>query len=319
MKVFVTVDVDVYYTGDYALEARGHGLGVDYILGVCERYGIPSTFFVEAMGGTRWGMGQLRELCKLILSAGQEVQLHLHPSVAVIPGFEAYSDALWQYDLETQSMLLRRGIDLLVDCGVTPQAFRAGNLAANAVTLHAMEQAGIRLGSNRDLDLKSSIDSQLNDLFSVINDVSRSGDVTDVPVSVMRSSLPMLDGPFRHLEVCALSAAEMIDAIKKLHAVGTQCVTILTHPKEFFVIAGGKTLAIHKNRRRFESLMAFLSGWDAVQAEVFSAAGSIDPLPEPSRPMPRLSMIKSMMRLTSQVHYRVVTRKRLLRQRGTSQ
>ena len=307
MNVFLTVDVDVYYTGDYDLEARGHGLGVDYILDVCNRYGLRSTFFVDAMGATQWGEDQVRMICDLIQGAQHDVQLHLHPNVARIDGFEDTWDLLWHHDRDTQSMLLGLGVEILNRCGVqTVNGFRAGALAANEDTLCAMQEHGLTLGSNRDRDLKSSLESKLNDLFPVQNDVSRVGSVTDLPVSVLRSPIPWTDGTYRHLEVCALGAMEMRDALIKLERAGVTCATILTHPKEFFYMKDGKeAIPIQKNRRRLEHLVKFLAGWESANVVTFGDWRPPVELPSASPPEMRLNPLFSMMRLIEQGIYRV--------------
>lgn len=307
MNVFFTVDIDVYYTGDYNLEARGHGLGVDYIIDVCNRHGIRATFFMDAMGATRWGEEQVKMICDLVQESGHEIQLHLHPNVAQIDGFSDEFDTLWRHDLETQVRLLGLGVEILQRCGVAKvAAFRAGALAANKDTLTAMEQHGLTLGSNRDLDLKSSLESKLNDVFPVRNDVSRVGAVTDLPVSVLRSPLSWIDGTYRHLEVCATGVLEMRDGLRKLAEAGVTCATILTHPKEFFYMREARhAVAIDKNRRRLDALVAFLATWPDADVLTISQCMDHTELPAASPPERTLNPVYSLLRMAQQGSYRI--------------
>jgi hypothetical protein len=307
MKVILSVDVEMY-SGDTA-EIWGGGLGLDYILSLCRRHGVRATFFVEALGVTQWGDGYLKEVCRRLLDADQDVQLHVHPGVARLDGLVDREDTLWEQDYDTQVKLIAEGRRILERCGVpSVRVFRAGDLAADEATLKAMATLGIPLGSNRDLDRKSSIHSRINACFPVVNDVSMSGAVTDIPVTVMRSALRRLDGPYRHFEITALSAGEMTGGLLRLQQAGYAAVTILTHPGEFFRRAGGRVLAVEKNRRRLEHVIEFVAGRDDM---VFAAMGEIGGvrLPSASPVIPILPPLSSLRRLAEQAAHRVWARR----------
>lgn len=93
----------------------------------------------------------------------------------------------------------------------------------------------------------------------MVNDISTLNGQMDLPVSVMRSAFPMLDGQYRHFEISALGAAEMKAGIRKLRQAGYATVTVLTHPGEFFRQVGGRYVPVRKNCRRWEALLEFLS------------------------------------------------------------
>jgi hypothetical protein len=258
------------------------------------------------MGATRWGDAQMRMICDLIQGAGHDVELHLHPVVARIDGFKDEWDILWRHDLATQTRLIGLGVEILQRCGVQRvTAFRAGALAANEDTLQAMETNGLLIGSNRDRDLKSSLESKVNDAFPVVNDISRRGRVTDIPVSTLRSGLPWMDGPFRHLEICAVSALEMQDGLRKLARAGVQCATILTHAKEFFYMAGGKAVPIRKNMERLERLAAWLADWPEARVMTVAQCAGLTGLPVASPPDVRLNPLLTMARVGEQAAYRL--------------
>lgn len=306
MRVFLTVDIDVYYSGDFDLEARGYGKGVDHIIDVANRHGVPVTFFVDIMGATRWGVAPVKELCRYIRSEGHEIQMHLHPVVARIDDFTDHEDTFWRQDRATQSRLIRIGLEMFDACGVDDVvAFRAGALAANTDSLSAMKENGLYLSSNRDMDDKSSIASQLNDHFPVKNDVAAWEGVVDLPVNVLRSPLTWIDGTYRHLEICALGSLEMQDALRRMAQGGYAAATILTHPREFFFRSRSGTAYIRKNCRRLENLIRFLAEDDAVTACPVSAWRRDDALPAMSPPVLRLNPLYALMRMAGQIEYRV--------------
>ena len=308
MNVFLTVDVECY-TGDYEREVLGAGRGLDYVLARCREHGCRATFFVEALGATRWGPEPLRRICRAILDAGQEIQLHIHPVVARLDGFEDRGDVLWQHDRSTQERLMAEGIRILRECGVPEaRAFRAGDFAANKDTLEAMENLGLAIGSNRDLDRKSSTRSRLNDLFPVRNDLSRVGAVADLPLTAFRSPLPFLDGPYRHLEISAVALREMTDVLGKLAAAGYACATLLTHPAEFFRWSGGAAVPIAKNCRRLEGLLAFLRRRKVMPTLTLSQCLEQTRLPVESLPDVSPSMLHSFARVCEQVAAKLRTK-----------
>ena len=305
MNVFLTVDVESY-TGDYEREVRGGGGGLEYLLARCREHGIGATFFVEALGATRWGIEPLRGICRQILDAECEVQLHLHPVVARIDGFEDRGDVLWQHDRAVQERLMAEGMKILGACDVPAvMAFRAGDFAANEDSLKAMENLGIVLSSNRDMDFKCSTRSRINDLFPVRNDLSRFGAVADLPLTVFRSPLPLLDGLCRHLEISAVGANEMIDVLTAMADMGYACATVLTHPGEFFRWSGRRAAPIVKNCRRLEGLLAFLDKREDLRALTLSQClrNTVVPTLSPPEVSPRLS--RSLLRVGEQAMARM--------------
>lgn len=305
MNVFITIDVESY-TGDYEREVRGRGRGLEYVLARLREYGVGATFFVEALGATRWGIEPLRGICRQILDAGCEVQLHIHPVAARLDGFDGRDDVLWQQDGATQERLIAEGMRILRECGVPKiGAFRAGDFAANEVTLLAMANLGIPLSSNRDLDVKCSTRSRVNDAFPVRNDLSRVGAVADLPLTVFRSPLPFLDGPYRHLEISAVGMKEMADVLTGMTDAGYVCATVLTHPAEFFRWSGRRALPIAKNCRRLEALLEFLRNRREIPALTVSQCLEKSALPSQSPPDVSPSIVHSLQRVGAQAAERV--------------
>lgn len=308
MHVILTIDVESY-TGDYEQEVFARGLGLEFIVRSLEEFGLTATFFVEALGATRWGRNPLNRICRLLDAAGQDIQLHLHPVVARLPGFEDRADILWKHDLATQTRLLSVGrTELEAAARRTVTAFRAGDLAADAVTLEAMRGVGMHLGANRDRDQKSSIRSMLNEAFPMANDIATLDGIIDVPVTTLVSRFPKLDGPYRHMEVSAMGWPEMRGGLVAAQRAGYACVGILTHPGEFFRPKQGDCVAIAKNCQRWLALLRFLANRPEFTVVPMAEAGGI-PLPEVSPPEIRAPAWASFLRILEQGLDRVRARR----------
>lgn len=284
MNVYLTIDVETY-TGDYDRDVYGHGLGLPFIMDECRRHRIPATFFVETLGITRWGDAGVKRVCGDLLAEGHDVQLHVHPVVARLPGFTDRDDILLRHDRPTQERVIGVARDLLAQCTGRPvTAFRAGDFAANRDTLEAMAALGLWIGSNRNLDRKTSIRSGLNDVFPVRNDWSCLGRMVDLPVSALRSPLSCLDGTYRHLQVSAVGCGEMTGALERMEQAGYGAAAILTHPGEYFRPGRRGLVPILKNRDRLGRLLAFLAGRASMRVSVVSACGAQAPGPAQSPP-----------------------------------
>lgn len=304
MNVFFTIDVETY-TGDYAADVDGYGKGLPYLLEKLRQYNVEATFFVETLGATRWGIEPVRDICSLIMDHGQDIQLHIHPKVARIEKVRIYDDKLWKYDKKAQLRFFEAGLEVLYKCGVeSVVAFRAGDLAANVDTLAVMEHFGLYVSSNRDLDMKSSIHTRINNYFPIINDVSKRGSVLDIPVTSFRSRFPFLDGFYRHFEICALGAGEMKKALSKMLRSRYRCAVVLTHPGEFFVCSQKESKFIKKNCRRFEALLQFVASETKMETNFFRTSQDLE-LPTESPPAVWLSGPYGIIRIFEQALARI--------------
>jgi hypothetical protein len=214
-------------------------LGVPLLLRELGRTGLAATFFVEALGAAYFGEDQLREVCRRLREAGQDVQLHAHP-VQRRPdwhtrGEPRLPDDVAAYDVETQAALLREALDALERCGVDRAgvlAFRAGNYGAGNDTWRAMSATGLRVSSNLNLcylakNCRIRWPRPANALFA-----TDAPGVWELPVS------NFADGPgrFRHVEICAVSFPEMRHFLLEARRLGLTEVTIVTHSFEFLTI-----------------------------------------------------------------------------------
>ena len=257
-RVLLTVDTELrwdwHLSGaswqeNLALSFDPAGVGTGYQLARLAAYGLKACFFVDPMPALLYGIEPIRRMVEPILAAGQEVQLHLHPSWAdpANPVFE-----LTGLDSERQLELISTARDLLIEAGAPPPiAFRSGSYAADPATLEALAALGIAFdsshnGSHHPWPSALPLDPRR------IAPALLSG-VVEIPVT----HIEQRPGSLRHLQICAVSFDEMRAAL--LHAAGNRhpVVNIVSHSFELAVRGGRK--ANPALVRRFEKLCAFLA------------------------------------------------------------
>ena len=174
MNVYLTFDIEVWCNGWSHLDdnfpgsferyvygaSRTEGYALPKTLQILQRYGLRGVFFVEPLFSARFGSQHLKTITDLILDAGQDVQLHLHPEWTdeIRPGLiddcERKRQHLTYYTFPEQTALIAFGKARLEDATGRPvTAFRAGSFAANRDTFRALAHNGI------------GIDSSLNESF----------------------------------------------------------------------------------------------------------------------------------------------------------
>ncbi|WP_240653158.1 polysaccharide deacetylase family protein [Sphingomonas crocodyli] len=260
-RVLLTIDTELTIRteeqpGDwidgYARSYEAAGVGVPYQLRVLAQYALKACFFVDPMPACLYGIEPIKRMVDPILSAGQEVQLHLHPRwYGPRDGILVGEYELNSYDLNKQRDMITKARELLMEAGVPePCAFRAGSYAANDDTLRVLAELGFRFDSSHngsEHPWPSSIDLPREQ----ITPVEYLG-VTEVPVTLIG------DGPqTRHLQVCAVSLGELEAAIRHAGAAGLPVVNIVSHSFELANRTGTAPNRVHV--RRFEALCDFLS------------------------------------------------------------
>ena len=285
-RVLITVDTELtwgHYVpgGDWrAHVARSFdpgGVGITYQLERLAAHGLKASFFVDPMPALVYGLDPIRAMVEPILAAGQEVQLHLHP-VWANPGTGGGFE-LTCFDAARQRELIEAARELLVGAGASqPIAFRAGSYAANADTLRALAALGIRFDSSHN----GSHHPDPSDLpldRRAIAPVRCEG-VVEVPVTQIETG----EGRLRHLQLCAVSIAELRAALGHAAAYAHPLTTIVSHSFELATRDG-----LRPNRAlcsRFEALCIYL----AEQSDILPTAHFADlddvPLGRPAEPLP---------------------------------
>lgn len=221
LEVYFTIDVEIWCDGWHDLDARFPDAFERYVYGEGRRGGLPlhlrilndhgvrSTCFVEPLFAGRFGMAPLQEIVGMILAAGHEVQLHLHPEWVdecrepLLPGPRAKRQHLRQYSASEQAELIGIGARWLEAAGAPrPTAFRAGSFAFNADTLAALEHNGIPIDSSYNASLFGQT-SGLSPGRPLLAS-ERFGAVVEIPMTVFHDGLGL-----RHAQLTACSASEL--------------------------------------------------------------------------------------------------------------
>jgi hypothetical protein len=247
------LDVDAIY--ERSLEPAGVGLG--YQLDQLARHDLKACFFVDPMPALAYGPEPVERMVGTILAAGQEVQLHCHPSWTAAragdrgAGFARFN--LNEYDLAEQTELLGRAVALLMAAGAPrPIAFRAGSYAANDDTLAALAALGFMYDSSHN----GAHPGGMGLPARAIAPVERA--VIEVPVTVIEDR----PGGVRTFQICALSSGESDAALGHAVANGHAAVTIVSHSFELANRVGTGANRVHV--RRFDALCAKLAEMRAV-------------------------------------------------------
>jgi hypothetical protein len=234
-KLWPPLGYDLRVWGRFSNHAEE--LGVPLIMRTLEAEGLRGTFFVEPLGAAHFGVDGLSAVCRAIRARGHDVQLHAHP-MQQRPDFRsqgvaAPADDMHAYDVEGQAALLQRGLELLVAAGVPRaelRAFRAGNFGADERTWEAMARVGLSLSSNMNASYaRRNCRIPWRDNAGLF---ATGTGVFELPVSNFSDG----NGGFRHLQIMAVSLAEMKDFLRQAAAGGIRDVVFFTHSFEFFYI-----------------------------------------------------------------------------------
>ena len=300
-RVLLTIDTELTWRHhargagwreNLALSYDPAGVGIPYQLATLERHGLQACFFVDPMPALVYGLDPVRRMIEPILDAGQEVQLHLHSFWHDLASADAEAARfeLTCFDAAEQRRLIATARDLLVAAGApAPIAFRSGSFAANADTLAALAELGLRFDSSHN-GTDHPWPSALPFPPSLIDPVEASG-VIELPVT----QIGRRGGGLRPFQLCALSTEEMEAAL--CHAAGNRhpIVTIVSHS---FELASRDGLRVNRLvRRRFDRLCAFLAAnretlptGRFADLPVAPLAGRSEPLPaRPLRTFRRLA------------------------------
>ncbi|HEY9553614.1 polysaccharide deacetylase [Allosphingosinicella sp.] len=302
-RVLLTVDTELTWghhvrgcswRENFARSYEAAGVGIPWQLRTLAEHRLKACFFVDPMPALVHGIEPIRRMVRPILDAGQEVQLHLHSFWHdLAEGRDKPRFELTDFDAAGQHDLIRTARDLLIEAGAPdPIAFRSGSYAADESTLGALAELGIRYdsshnGSHHPWPSALPLDpAQIAPL--------RQGVVVEIPVAQMEDRA----GKLRHLQLCAISAEELRQAL--LHAArhGHPLTTLVSHSFELATRDG-----LRPNRtlcRRFERLCAFLAGERDRLSTVHFADLDDLPLGASAVPMPA-SKLRRARRMAQQI------------------
>lgn len=248
---------------NYARSVEPADVGLGYQLEVLARHGLKACFFIDPMPACRYGLGPVRRMVETVLAAGQEVQLHLHPSW--MGGQDRQAFELAGLSEDRQQALIDQGAQFLTQAGApAPVAFRAGSFGADDSTLRALARLDFRYDSSFNAS-HAPWPCAISLPANQIDPVSHCG-VVELPVGQIAG----VRGALRHLQLCALSQVELRHAFRDAAAARQQVVTLVSHSFELAARDGLRANALLK--RRFEQLCA----WLETQSETLPTAHFTD-------------------------------------------
>ncbi len=281
LRVYITIDTEYsagrYKSGthrdvasNYACSIAGDtptgAFGIGYQMDVFERYGLRGVFFVDPMPALVWGVDAIKRVVEPIVERGHDVQLHIHTEwleFAKINPVGLTRDNIKDFSLEEQAELIALAADLLERAGAAPPvAFRAGNFGANDDTLRALAANGLRFESS----FGGSVPHSLCDIdlpCGQLTPVERLG-VVEVPVSGISDK----GGQRRHTQITAISAPEMLAAIRHARDIGQTSFVIVNH--SFEMLSRDRSRVNTIVRRRFEEICAGIVAMEDVESGTFA-------------------------------------------------
>ncbi|MDR0717656.1 MAG: hypothetical protein LBF50_09615 [Azoarcus sp.] len=317
MRVHLTYDVEIWCNGWKGLREKFPDAFQRYVYGppeakengalplnlkILQDNGLKAIFFVEPLFSFYFGLPPLQEIVGLILEAGQDVQLHLHPEwldelpEPLLPSHPKLQH-FYNLPLAEQVLLLELAASRLVEAGARkPTAFRAGNYAIDISTLKALSINGFTVDSS--VNPSYPFDYPANP-SSRLYYCSRIENIAEFPVTQFRDNF----GKLRHLQINACSSQEMIQVLKRCHERGLPAATLVSH--NFELLTANKAKIDIIVRSRFERLCQ----WLGKNAEQFECA-PFDPNGLPDSPpvweVPRVSPISTAIRYIEQFTRRIL-------------
>lgn len=248
-------------------EIDGKGHGVDFLLDTFNQYDIKATFFVECLNYYYFGDQPMKSIVEKIQSAGQDPQLHIHPS-----WLKYYKDddfTTWETndscagrDYQELKKIFEYSIEIFERwVGKRPDAIRTGNLEADLNTYKVMSELKIPIASNIGLGVWKPDDGEL----WLESGRTKIFDVMEVPIFTYQDKDLMGQVPAKSLQITSCSWPEMKYLLLKARKKGIENIVILTHPFEFIKkkdIHYSQIIRNRVNQERLEKLCSFIKEHD---------------------------------------------------------
>lgn len=315
MQVHITYDVEIWADGWTDMGSRlpaafrrltygppPHERGALPVnLRILRDNGLRAVFFVEPLFSYYHGLDALQELVGLIMEAGQDVQMHIHPEWLdelpneIVPRRQK-TPMLHKFSLDEQTTMLEAAASRLVEAGAPrPTAFRSGNYSANADTLQALARIGFKADSSINACYDFPYPNQ--DRARLLHP-SRIGDIAEYPVTLFRDGF----GRMRHMQITACSLAEMVQGLTRARDQGLPAATLVSH--NFELLSADRRSEDRIVTRRFAGLCEWL-GRNAAQFPTASFDPSVVPAAPPAWELPQVSRLATAQRYVAQAARRL--------------
>jgi hypothetical protein len=252
-----------------ACKTASGSVGLEYQMSVLDAHQLKAVFFVDPMPALLWGIAAIEDVVGPILARGHDVQLHIHTEWLELAGEQnplgnRTGANIKDFCLEDQCRLLSYAKGVLMASGApAPIAFRAGNYGANDDTLRALAQLGLRYDTSHSPGFPHSP----CDIGLAPTDrapVKRCG-VIEVPIGCIAEP----GAGLRQAQLTALSAWEMVDALRYCKQQGIQEFTLVSHS---FELLSRDHLQVNKIvKRRFKLLCAELARMSGMSTGTYAA------------------------------------------------
>lgn len=277
-RVVLTVDTEPSIAGAFsnpqtdtplidepvAGEVAGRSEGLGFLVATLVRHGLQATFFVETAHTAYFPPDRMGRYVDQLQAAGQDVQLHLHPSWLsfengrLAPGAKV-TDHCSELGRARLAELISAGSEQIrAWTGQRPTGMRTGNFSTALSVFEAMNDAGLDYASNICLAMHRPPEAELQ----VTGGCHRFAGIRELPVTCFADNGPVGRGRLRPMQITALSAAEQIALLQQAHADGRGVVVIVTHPFEYLKKRDYRYRGLKPNRlvqSRLETLCGFLA------------------------------------------------------------
>lgn len=307
--VYITIDTE-YAAGfaglgrvenfarSIACETPSGPVGVFHQMRLLDRHGLKGVFFVDPMPALLWGRAAIEDIVGPIVAAGHDVQLHCHTEWLELAGaanpFGATGQNIADFAFDDQCAILCWARDTLVAAGAPPPvAFRAGNYGASDDTLRALSAIGLQYDSSHTPGIDDGA-SRISLTRRHRRPVEHCG-VIEVPTGCIRG----FGGRLRHAQVTAISAREMLAAIRHARDHSVSSFTLVSHSFELLCRARQRANAIV--HRRFEALCEGIAAMPGVTGATYaSRPPALTGCVEIPRPILPASQLRIALRMAEQ-------------------
>lgn len=277
LEIYFTVDTEASIAGaftqpdkfapmlaepvDGVIDGKSHALG--FLLETLQKYGLTATFFTESLQNRYFGIEPMQRRVDQILSAGQDVQLHVHPCWLNFENGKligkTQNDKCTGHAPEKLTEIFATAYQHFCDWGFgKPVAVRTGNFSTGLDTFPACKAAGLAFSSNIAAGLHYPSAPQLQHFYGFQNIAG----VTELPLTSFNSFSVKGRRSQRIMAITACSFSEMRSALLQAYEYGLDAVCILTHPFEFTRFDNVRYLNLRPNplvQGRFDRLCAFIA------------------------------------------------------------
>ncbi|NVD27862.1 polysaccharide deacetylase family protein [Parasphingorhabdus flavimaris] len=243
-------------------------VGISYQMDVFDRYGMKAVFFVDPMPALIWGVEAIADIVSPIIARGHDVQLHLHSEWLAFAGDanplgSRTGQNMKDFSRDEQKRLLDFAARTLVEAGAPyPVAFRAGNYGANDDTLRALADLGLAYDTSHCPGIAAA-ECAIGLSKTQYRPVAHCG-VMELPIGAIGA----IGNKTRHAQITALSAAELISAIRFAHQQNLLYFTVVSHSFELMSRDRKRINKIIK--KRFETFCRLFAAMPDVTTMTFN-------------------------------------------------